>query len=89
LLSYDPHDSLCVHSQHVAQGMCPNLVATGWAMHAVGWPAKEGVQKASPSLYSPLSNAQSRKTVCDSTFAHAGMNPPVSRVGTNLAYVHH
>ena len=68
--------------------MCPNLVAIDWAMHAVGLPAKVLVQKASPSLHSPLSNAQSRKIVCDSTSVHAGMNPPISRVGTNLAYAH-
>jgi hypothetical protein len=68
--------------------MCPNLVAIGWAMHAVDLLARVAVQKASPSLGSPLSNAQSRKIVCCSTSVHAGMNPPISRVETNLAYVH-
>jgi hypothetical protein len=68
--------------------MCPNLVAIDWPMHAADRLAKEGVQKASPSLGNLLSNAQSRKIVCDSTSAHAGMNPPISRVGTNLAYTH-
>jgi hypothetical protein len=48
-----------------------------------------GVPKESPSLGNPLSNAQSRKIVCGSTSVHAGMNPPISRVGTNLVYAHH
>jgi hypothetical protein len=58
-------------------------------MHAVDLLAKVGVQKASPSLYNLLSNAQSRKIVCGSTSVHAGMNPPISRVETNLASAHH
>jgi len=89
LLSFDPYDNLCAHSLLLAQGMCPNQVATDWAMHDVGLLAKEGVQKASPSLHSPLSNAQSRKIVCDSISVHAGMNPLISRVETNLASAHH
>jgi len=72
----------------VAQGTCPNLVAIDWPRHVVDQLARAVVQKASPSLHSPLSNAQSRKIVCDSTSVHAGMNPPISRVGTNLAYAH-
>jgi len=47
-----------------------------------------GVQKASPSLDSPLSSVQSRKIVCYSTSVHAGRNPPIFRVGTNLVYAH-
>ena len=58
-------------------------------MHAVGPIAKEKVPKENPSLHNPLSNAQSRKNVYGSTSVHAGMNPPISRVGTNLASAHH
>ena len=79
---------MCAHNLLLAQGMCLNLVAIDWAMHDVDRLAKAGVQKASPSLHSPLSNAQSRKIVCGSTSVHAGMSPPISRVETNLAYAH-
>ena len=68
--------------------MCTNLVAIGWAMHAVDLLARVVVQKASPSLYSLLSSVQSRKIVYGSISVHAGTNPPVSRVGTNLASAH-
>ncbi len=89
LLLHDLYDSLCAHSQHVAQGMCPNLFAIDWPRHVVDLLARVLVQKASPSLGSPLSNAQSRKVVCGSTSVHAGMNPPISRMETNLVYVRH
>jgi hypothetical protein len=69
--------------------MCPNLIAIDWPMHAVGVLAKVEVQKASPSLHSPLSSVQSRKIVCDSISVHAGMNPPIARVETNLASARH
>jgi hypothetical protein len=68
--------------------MCPNRVATDWAMHDVDWLAKVKVQKASSSRCSPLSNAQSRKNVCDSISVHAGMNLPAVRAETNLASAH-
>ena len=73
----------------MAQGMCPNLTAIDWPRHAVDLLARVEVQKASPSLCNPLSNEQSRKIVCGSTSVHAGRNPPIARVGTNLAYAHH
>ena len=62
--------------------------AIDWATHVQIHFAMAQAPKESPSLHSPLSNAQSRKIVCDSTSAHAGMNPPISRVETNLAYAH-
>jgi hypothetical protein len=68
--------------------MCPNLVAIGWPMHAVDLLARVWVPKENPNHCNPLSNEQSRKIVCNSTSVHAGMNPPISRVGTNLACAH-
>ena len=87
--SLDWHDNLCLCIPYVAQGICPNQADVDWAMHVAGQLARAVVQKASPSLCSPLSNAQSRKIVCDSISVHAGMNLPISRVETNLASVHH
>jgi hypothetical protein len=69
--------------------MCPNQVAIDWPMHAVGLLARVPVPKENPNQCNPLSNAQSRKIVYGSTSVHAGMNPPISRVETNLAYAHH
>ena len=69
--------------------MCPNLTAIDWPMHVADWLAKVGVPKENPNHCSLLSSVQSRKIVCDSTSVHAGMNPPISRVETNLAYARH
>jgi hypothetical protein len=62
--------------------------AIDWAMHVQIHSAMAQVPKENPNHCNPISNSQSRKIVYDSTSVHAGMNPLISRVETNLAYAH-